>query len=228
MNNDMNEQMTGSRRPLTDDEVADAARLKQIWEERKDALQLTQMKAADAMGFTHQAAISQYLNAKIPLNMTVAMKFAKILRVSIRDISPRWAQWAEPARPIKEDNFQFPEAGVIGGYQTKDCVDWFAFSRGFLETVGSTSVKALRLEEGFGQEIAPGSIVLVSEAPLEKMTTGLYLMVYNKGLVVRKIEIEGLTATIHGSPPITMPVETLDFLQVLGRVVGHLSISNKQ
>jgi transcriptional regulator with XRE-family HTH domain len=52
---------------------------------------LTQLDVSKAFGFANQSAVSQYLNARIPLNLETAAKFSKILNVSLTDISPRHA-----------------------------------------------------------------------------------------------------------------------------------------
>lgn len=83
--------MTSKRRGLTDEELEDAARLRKVWEEKSRSLNLTQLAVSKAFGFANQSAISQYLNARIPLNLEAAAKFSKILNVSLTDISPRHA-----------------------------------------------------------------------------------------------------------------------------------------
>lgn len=81
------------RRDLSKPELEDSARLRKIWDSKKDSLSLSQQDVANAFGIANQTAISQYLNGKIPLNLEAAIKFAKVLEVSIREISPRHAQW---------------------------------------------------------------------------------------------------------------------------------------
>jgi predicted transcriptional regulator len=44
-------------------------------ERKKVTLRLTQEKAADALGFSTQATVSQYLNGSIPLNTDATLKF---------------------------------------------------------------------------------------------------------------------------------------------------------
>ena len=82
-----------ARRDLSSLEQEDSARLRAIWDRKKDSLSLSQQDVADAFGISNQTAISQYLNGKIPLNLEAAIKFAKVLEVNIREISPRHAQW---------------------------------------------------------------------------------------------------------------------------------------
>ena len=81
------------RRDLSGLEQEDSARLREIWDRKKYSLSLSQQDVADAFGISNQTAISQYLNGKIPLNLEAAIKFAKVLEVNIREISPRHARW---------------------------------------------------------------------------------------------------------------------------------------
>lgn len=89
--------MNKKRRPLSEAEREDAERLRKVWKEKSSSLNLTQLKASQQFGFANQSAISQYLNARIPLNIETAAKFAKVLHVGLDEISPRFAQALTPA-----------------------------------------------------------------------------------------------------------------------------------
>jgi len=49
---------------------------------------LTQAALADDLGFSSQSAVTQYLNGKIPLNVKVAVKFAKRFECEVSRFSP--------------------------------------------------------------------------------------------------------------------------------------------
>jgi transcriptional regulator with XRE-family HTH domain len=49
---------------------------------------LTQAELADDLGFSTQSSVSQYLKGKIPLNLDVAIKFAKRFECPVSDFSP--------------------------------------------------------------------------------------------------------------------------------------------
>lgn len=87
----------GKAKPLSEDQLAAAARLRRIWDEKRGALGLTQDRAAQKLGFETQSAVSQYLNAVVPLNVEAVLKFAVLLEVRPRDIDPKAAQLAEEA-----------------------------------------------------------------------------------------------------------------------------------
>lgn len=81
------------RRSLTDTETESAARLKSIFNAKKKALQLTQEGAAHSLGWASAAAVSNYLNAKIALNLEAGLKFARLLKVAPSEINPAWAEY---------------------------------------------------------------------------------------------------------------------------------------
>ncbi|MBG6240464.1 MAG: helix-turn-helix domain-containing protein [Candidatus Symbiopectobacterium sp. Clec_Harlan] len=97
-------------RQVTDQDKQTATRLKRIWDEKKKALGLTQEKAADALGFNTQGAVSQYLNGKVPLNTDTVIKFAKLLRVTPEEIKPELADLLCYVRETSNDSLnQAPE-----------------------------------------------------------------------------------------------------------------------
>lgn len=77
-----------TRKPLSNADKAAAINLRRIWDDRKDALGLTQDSAADKMGFGTQGAVSHYLNGYTPLNTDAVLKFAALLKVSPTEIRP--------------------------------------------------------------------------------------------------------------------------------------------
>lgn len=82
------------RRPLTPEEVAESARLKAIYEQRKSAAKaagrsLTQADVAEACGWSGQSAFSQYATGKVPLNVEALLKLAKALNFDASEVSTR-------------------------------------------------------------------------------------------------------------------------------------------
>jgi len=83
-----------TRRPLTPEEIAESAKLKAIYEQRKSAAKaagrsLTQADVAEACGWSGQSAFSQYATGKVPLNVEALLKLAKALDFIASDVSPR-------------------------------------------------------------------------------------------------------------------------------------------
>lgn len=80
--------MTKTTSPQSDE----AAKLKAIYQARKRAdPRLTQEAIAERAGWTGQSVVSQYLNGRIPLNLSALLKFASILDFDPREVSPRLA-----------------------------------------------------------------------------------------------------------------------------------------
>ncbi|MDN3512666.1 MAG: helix-turn-helix domain-containing protein [Candidatus Jettenia sp.] len=66
----------------------DANRLMDIFEDRREKHGITQSSLADALGYSSQSSVSQYLIGKIPLNVEAAIKFAEGLHCRVSDFSP--------------------------------------------------------------------------------------------------------------------------------------------
>jgi DNA-binding XRE family transcriptional regulator len=73
--------------PLSPLQREDAARLRELFARKKRELSLTQEMVAYQLGFSGQAVVSQYLNGRIPLNIRVAIGFAKLLGVHVSEFS---------------------------------------------------------------------------------------------------------------------------------------------
>lgn len=79
-------------KPLTKEQLDDAARLKAIFERAKESNpSVTQEYVADACGWKTQGTVSQYMNGKIPLNLSALFKFCDVFRVQPGEISPSLA-----------------------------------------------------------------------------------------------------------------------------------------
>jgi phage repressor protein C with HTH and peptisase S24 domain len=79
-------------KPLTDEQLQDAIRLKSLFLRRKEAdPSLTQEKLAFQCGWKTQGTITQYFNGRIPLNLTALQKFADALGARLDEISPSLA-----------------------------------------------------------------------------------------------------------------------------------------
>lgn len=71
---------------------AEAAALKAIYQARKkEDPSLTQEAIAERAGWTGQSVVSQYLNGRIPLNLSALLKFSSILGFDPHQVSPRLA-----------------------------------------------------------------------------------------------------------------------------------------
>ncbi|WBM69159.1 LexA family transcriptional regulator [Buttiauxella sp. WJP83] len=78
------------KKPLTPEQLADASRLKAIFDSKKKQLGLSQELLAEQMGMG-QSGVAQLLNGANAINTTHAAQFAKILGVKVDDFSPSLA-----------------------------------------------------------------------------------------------------------------------------------------
>jgi len=95
-----------SRRELTNIEKSWQKNLKAIWDSKKNELELTQEKLAAALGWKTQAAVTSYLNGRIPLNTDAKLKFAKALKVSVSEIDP---EFSTPQERLPQNSTEFLE-----------------------------------------------------------------------------------------------------------------------
>lgn len=108
--------MTTKRKPLTQEQIEDAQRLKQIFEHKKQEAkkskeQFSQETVASKCGWT-QGGLGHYLNGKIALNLDSAIKLAEALDVNVSDFSPVLASQLANA-PVTQEKTTVRKKGFI-------------------------------------------------------------------------------------------------------------------
>ena len=83
--------MSAKKKPLTQEQLEDARRLKAIYEKKKNELGLSQESVADKMGMG-QSGVGALFNGINALNAYNAALLAKILNVSVEEFSPSIAR----------------------------------------------------------------------------------------------------------------------------------------
>lgn len=76
------------KRTPTPEELKECQKLNDIYESKKSELNITQEAIAAEMGIS-QPGVGHYLKGRNPLNIGAAIKFASILKVPVREFSPR-------------------------------------------------------------------------------------------------------------------------------------------
>ena len=114
-----------TRRELDRDEIDDAKRLAEVFRQRKaelkaQGIRMTQESLAHDCGWRGQSAVSQYVNARIPLNLDALVKLSAALGVAPERISPRLA--ARLTRPASNLDVVEP-AGIMEGPPTAGEID---------------------------------------------------------------------------------------------------------
>lgn len=106
------------RTPLTQDQLADAKRLSDIYKarakasrQRGDAAPLTQTDVGEECGWSSpQSTVSQYMNGKVALNLDALIKLSKALDFNPADVSPTLAG----GLLVKRGDYANQEAGGNG------------------------------------------------------------------------------------------------------------------
>lgn len=93
--------------------IEEAVRLRELFDNRPPP-RLSQGKFGEEFEIGSQAVVWQYLNARIPLNLDKAVKFAKGLGCAVADFSPRLADDLIKLRghddtPVAQDTSKFSE-----------------------------------------------------------------------------------------------------------------------
>lgn len=182
-----------SERNLSQMEKDDAKRLKELWNKKKEILRLSQVTAAKQLGYNSQGAISQYINGKVGLNFHAAAKFAKLLRVEIKEISPRFGSLVTKPLPTSLDGYSAPQLGYLNGFPTDSVLDWFAYGQTFCNAMGAPAehMKLVRMDDSTFKEMPPGTIALVDDREQKTACDGVYLLQDADKIIVRRLTITG-------------------------------------
>jgi hypothetical protein len=210
-------------RVLSQTELDDAKRLKTLWQNKKDELNLSQVKAAKELGYHSQGAISQYLNGKVAMNFHAVAKFAKLLRVDVQAISPRFASLVTKPLPNSLTGYVAPTTGQIGGVATDAVLAWFAMSEKFCEEIGvaPSNTKLVRIEDGSFKELPVGSVVLVDDSEHKEPVDGVYLLQEGEKIIARRaiVTTDGVLLSSGNGKKQQISKEVFGLLRVLARVV---------
>ena len=103
-------------RPITDDDKKRAQRLKALYQTKKKEIGLTQVQCAEKLKMS-QSAISQFLNAIVPLNTDAILAFAELLETKPSAIDPKLS--ADRFKP-KEMFQPVPIIGTLSNRQPSD------------------------------------------------------------------------------------------------------------
>ena len=77
-----------TNRTITDSDIANARRLRNLWSAKKAQLRLTQTIAAEKLGYRSQSMVSMQLKGEVALNTDAVLKWAQLLGVNPGDINP--------------------------------------------------------------------------------------------------------------------------------------------
>lgn len=171
--------MSAKKKPLTEEQIEDAKRLKSIYELKKSALGLSQETIADQMGMG-QSGVGAIFNGVNALNPANAAALAKILRVGVEEFSPSIAkEITEMYTSLnsgqgQRTNFEYPlfttvQAGQfteVGSFTERDAKSWIATNKKasnesfWLEVAGHS----MTAPQGVRPSFPEGMLILVDPA----------------------------------------------------------------
>ncbi|BCU91133.1 hypothetical protein YP72344_26280 [Yersinia pseudotuberculosis] len=237
-------------RKITEQDKQAALRLRTIWDSKREELGLTQEKAAEHLGFNTQGAVSQYLNAKTPLNTDAVIKFSALLRVEPEEIKPELEELLSYVRSTSEDRPPLPKvrnkntlmlmdvyakAGI--GYMNSefpDTIKSIEFSEDKVyELFGRRSLEGIEMINISGDSMTPAinpkDVVFVdTHAPFFD-GDGVYVFVFENSVFVKRLQkVKGRRLAVRSDNQAyeTFYIEESEThdLRILGKVIRSLPI----
>ncbi|MDH0356202.1 helix-turn-helix transcriptional regulator [Morganella sp. GD04133] len=201
-------------RKISDTDKTAAQRLRAIWEAKRESLGLTQEKAADALGFNTQAAVSQYLNARTALNTDTVLKFSALLQVQPEEINPEIGPLLEHIRTTSEANSAqqtntitsneintlrlmdiYAKAGPGGFINTDfpDTIKSIEFSpEKVFELFGRKNLKGIEMINISGDSMSPvinpKDVVFVDTHNSFFDSDGVYVFIFENSLFIKRLQ----------------------------------------
>lgn len=198
-------------------QAEEASRLKAIYKARKaEDPSLSQDRVAHECGWSSQSVVSQYMNGKIPLNITALISLSRALKFSPEEVSPRLvdAHQLDDAKRAVLNTTALGPAGrllpVIGyvkagafceaieQFQASDAEEW-------VEAGGPAGPRAFVLRvEGFSMEpdFKPGEKVVVD--PDMQWETGDFVVAKrtrDQAVTLKQLRMEGGEFYLYATNP---------------------------
>lgn len=227
------------RKPLEKWQKQDAERLKALFEQHS----LSQGAAAEQFGVT-QGAVWQYLNGQIPLNLNIALQFARALKVHVGDFSPTLAdklpsgvnKTPNAGYLVKRETIEVPIFDAVASMglgiampEHDTVIDHLRLTTSWVHrNLNGTSVASLAVISAYGDSMAPtfndGDILLVDRGVDTLKIDAVYVLAINDELYIKRIQRrpDGSIAVISDNKvydPMIVPVDEKDAIRVLGRVL---------
>lgn len=229
--------MSIKKKPLSNEQVEDAKRLKTIYEGKKSSLGISQESVAYALG-VGQSAIAALLNGVNALNPNNAAALAKILQVSVDEFSPSIAsEITEMYRSIsdaksKMNDYKYPlfttvQAGnlsEVGSFTEQDAKTWIASTKkasknSFWLEVSGHSMTA---PQGSRPSFPEGMLILVDpDIPVESGDFCVAGIHNDSEVTFKKLVWEDCTAWLEplNPNPRYQSIECNEHCRIIGKVI---------
>lgn len=234
-----------ARRELTGAERQAAANLLRLWNEKKDALGLTQEAAAFQLGFRTQGAVSHYLHARAALNTDAVLKFARLLGVRPAEIdsrvSDKFAGVAEPVAFYGESGTEYELVTRVKGallsagpgratFEHEEIDSSHSFRKDWMRKRGLKRERCRIMEvsgDSMSPYLNPGDVVLIDLDDNQRILDGkVYaIAVHDEAMIKRLFKRPGGAIEISSDNPRWKPqiieADKLATLVVIGRMRWH-------
>lgn len=199
----MTEKDDSRKAKITDEHLAEAAKLRELWVK---AGKPKQGEFGKEFGVGGQSAVAEFLAGRSKLSLKAAVGFAKGLSVDIRDFSERLAKVAYQTADATglmndEEDILIPRLDVIVGAgggrvtSTEDVIGGLTFRRDFLRDVGIFShhegVIVNVKGQSMGDTIPDGAVILINKKVRSPEPRRIFVFVRDEGAVVKRVVREG-------------------------------------
>ncbi|MBX6952839.1 LexA family transcriptional regulator [Providencia rettgeri] len=225
------------KKPITDEQKADAVRLKAIFEAKKKELGLSQESLGDAIGMG-QSAVAQLLNGVNAINVENAVKLAEALEVSVDDFSPLLAKEirrmfnsvSEQKIVSNGDRYMYPlltkvQAGTFtensNSYTEKDAYAWIPTAKKASDSAFWLEVEghSMTAPQGGRPSFPEGMLILVD--PEQDVNFGDFCIarMMNNEFTFKRLIREGETEYLEPLNPRFEMIPINGNCQIIGKVV---------
>lgn len=224
------------KKPLTEEQIADAARLKAIFESKKKELRLSQETLGEAIGMG-QSGVNQLLSGSNALNHTHVSRLAKLLGVPVEEISPSLAyeiremySAVQGGFSVTKQQYEYPlfttvQAGSfseVGTYTQMDAKGWISTSKKASNSAYWLEVKghSMTAPQGSKPSFPEGMLILVD--PEEDVHTGDFCVASVNGdseVTFKKYERDAGISYLAPLNPSYRTLECDDTCRIVGKVV---------
>jgi transcriptional regulator with XRE-family HTH domain len=232
------------RKPLEQWQQEDAARLKALFN-KKAGMSQAEFAVRSGIGET-QGAVEQYLNARIPLNLEAAIKFARGLGVDVQDFSPRLGvllsmlparrkqradtnsnQHTIIKRGVLIERYENPGSMGPGAEveQEDRVVEHLVLSEDRLVAIAGRrrSYSSLKVIPAIGNSMSPtledGDFVLVDTKKTAIDVDGIFVLRTPQRLFIKRVTFTGEKYEITSDNKAAPPWRSQTNVEVVGRVI---------
>ncbi len=226
---------------MTEKDIQIAERLRKIWNEKRGQLSLSQEKAAELLGFKTQGAVSQFINAKVPLNTENTLKFAALLEVPAEEINPGLAELLRNIRLHTPDSgcnvrltghvYSYPVfAKIQAGYFTSeervfsrnDATTWIATTTKASDKAFWLEVKGDSMTAPTGSRVSFPEGIMILVDPEQEVESGDFCIarLFGDEFTFKKLVIDGGQMFLQPLNPQFRIIPCNENCNIVGKVIA--------